>query len=783
MEATTRTTTDSYKSYLGSVLSLISKSEIRYQGVLLHVDTFNSSIGLQNVRSFGTEGRRNDGHQVLPSDKVYDYIIFRGTDVKDLQILSSTPPQSAPAMPDDPAIISTNYIPPPPPSASLPPIGSWPMTNFGPNIQLGIPGSTFQPMGSWFPSSPQISNDSVQASSPLYWQGYNGPSSVQPTSGSRTQQIPHSITNNGPSASNFFQFPTSLLPSFSTSSLDNTTAVFPPTPSSLKFSVGGSTLLAPGGEHNHFGNIQPTFVPSAKFTPLVSSSSPFLMDTKPAGPPTAYSTNSVFATSSPSQGIFTYMPSSDETSVANPAFASNHAESVKAENLFQSMPSSVPSSHTLQTDQKDIEVVVQASASQSLSIDAKKEHDQAPFSKPDAEKLNGASVHPHLHDKRHEGGKQPQQQEEEGERKQKQQERGVTGGGKKGFHGADSRANRGVSTWHGSKDKFPGADSRGNHGIKTWHTSQDKFNGADPRGNQGIKTWHTSKDKFNIADPRGNKGIKTWHTSKDKLNRADPQGNQGIKTWHASKDKLNGAAAHNHYSNRAHGQGRGKEFYGGAKLSHLSYRSHMKVNVSPQPTFHGSKRHERQNWVSGASSSPNFSSKSLARGKQNGISQPVMKFTEDFDFEAMNKKFNKDKVWGQLGKSCKPESKEGPIGSNGDGQCQEEKIALPKTDTSIYIKDDFFDSLSHGDFKTEPKEGRIKLSDMKKLDQETFGDDVRLNQGARSGMQRGRGGQSGGHGHTGMVKTSDTTRVIRGSHGGRSSTGKVEGRAVWCRVT
>jgi len=89
--------------YLGSKISLISNSECRYEGILYTIDAANSTVALQNVRSFGTEGRR-PGEEIAAADQTFDFIIFRGSDIKDLAVVEQA--QQA-AVPQDPAIVST----------------------------------------------------------------------------------------------------------------------------------------------------------------------------------------------------------------------------------------------------------------------------------------------------------------------------------------------------------------------------------------------------------------------------------------------------------------------------------------------------------------------------------------------------------------------------------------------------------------------------------------------------------------------------------------------------
>ncbi|XP_042889859.1 protein LSM14 homolog A-like isoform X5 [Penaeus japonicus] len=154
--------------FLGSKISLISKSEIRYEGILYTIDAQESIIALAKVRSFGTEDRPTE-MPVAARDEVYEYIIFRGTDIKKIEVCD-TPKQ--PTLPgglhNDPAIVQhsapavpTSFQAAPFSRQSLGPIGGGLGLSYGAYgqsmTQQGLPGTGGFPMGST--SQPSLLSD------------------------------------------------------------------------------------------------------------------------------------------------------------------------------------------------------------------------------------------------------------------------------------------------------------------------------------------------------------------------------------------------------------------------------------------------------------------------------------------------------------------------------------------------------------------------------------------------------------------------------------------------
>lgn len=90
------------------------------------------------VRSFGTEDRETQ-YPILPQPTIYDYILFRGSDIKDIRVVNNV------AIPNDPAIMQMHL----PPNQMLPqqqqqfPQGYGPMGGVG-GPHMGQPQSMQQ---------------------------------------------------------------------------------------------------------------------------------------------------------------------------------------------------------------------------------------------------------------------------------------------------------------------------------------------------------------------------------------------------------------------------------------------------------------------------------------------------------------------------------------------------------------------------------------------------------------------------------------------------------------
>ena len=89
------------------------KESSRYFGTLHEINPDQSTIALEDVYSFGTEGREVPNF-IPASQQKFDYIVFRGSDVKDIKIVEEQKENKQPEpqnVPNDPAIlVSISFV-------------------------------------------------------------------------------------------------------------------------------------------------------------------------------------------------------------------------------------------------------------------------------------------------------------------------------------------------------------------------------------------------------------------------------------------------------------------------------------------------------------------------------------------------------------------------------------------------------------------------------------------------------------------------------------------------
>ncbi|KAJ0462301.1 putative LSM domain superfamily, FDF domain, lsm14-like, DFDF domain-containing protein [Helianthus annuus] len=621
---TSRSSTSSADSYIGSLISLTSKSEIRYEGILYNINTEESSIGLRNVRSFGSEGRKKDGPQIMASDKVYEYILFRGSDIKDLQVKTSTPaPPVQPTQPinNDPAIIQSHYPRPGPTSSNLPVAAPGnPMSGLsthnqqaGPAFQGGMP--LYQPdgtMGSWGPSPPPPNVN-------MYWPGFYAPPNGLPHQQSLFRPTPMQYPGFVPSLPGGVTNPSD----YSTSSAGFTTST----------SLLASTL--------------PSGLPPVP--PLLSSTEPLpsFMQTKvvnSVGRPTAMSPVS----------LTTATTSSSDINVTVPP-VSNKSNGLSG---VLSTPSLVTPGQLLQSGAQAIHKVVEPAApappSGPFALPSSGPFAPAPLSGPFALPSSGPFALPSS------GPFTPAPSS-----------------------GPSAPAPSSVPSATPSSGPSAPAPSSG--------PSAAPSSGPSAPAPSSVPSAPSTPAPAPAPAPAPTPAPAPAPPSEPSAPVSDPTETQPpilpLPTQTGNHSKTNGGP----YQNRN------------------SYRGRE-------------------------------------RGRGSGGSRPVMKFTEEFDFTAMNEKFNKDEVWGTLGKGKKSNSKES---DEDDFEDENNASALPKIDVKpVYSKDDFFDTLSCNS-NDNRNNGRTRFSEQMKLDTETFGEFSRYRGGGRGGRGPNRGGRSRGGGYHG----------------------------------
>lgn len=289
-----------------------------------------------------------------------------------------------------------NYLQPPPTATNLLPTGSWSVTNFISNSQIGNPNSRFQGtqlqyqpvgnIGSKGLSHPNANN--TEHVVPTYWQQLKEPStdlshmqeqsSLRPPLGlvvspSGQQQMPYperhaSVTS---SASSFPESPSPFMPPFNAcGSVNLASTLLSSSALSQNPPIGGSSLVSNEQQHQTTNNVL-TVLTTGKLSSTMPLASPLTSasDANITIPPTIEKIKSVNGSTSVSQSTPTSLPliigmtSSNQIEASMPSL-------VTPSQLLQSEPANLSSSQSLQTAQKDIEVV-HTSRSESLPVDAK----------------------------------------------------------------------------------------------------------------------------------------------------------------------------------------------------------------------------------------------------------------------------------------------------------------------------------------------------------------------------------------------------------------------------
>lgn len=627
MAAEASRSSETADSYIGSLISLTTKFEIRYEGTLRTIDTEESSIGLINVKSYGTEGRKKDGQEIPPNDRVYEYILFRGSNIKDLTVKAAAPVQNALPIHNDPAIIKSQHYLLPPVSTSLPSTGSRHVADISSHAaQVAFPRSTFQgdlplyqpgdTLGSWISRPSPNTDNHALITDP-------SPSTVQTAA-------PREILQGGlplyQPGGNLGPWGSSPFPNADGSGL---VAVSSSQAGQMAVPMstfqGGFPLYQPGGSLGSWG-----------------SSAPLSTDSSSLAMPMYW------------QGFYgpsNALPHAQQPSLLQPPFSLPMQYPMHYPMTQPMYPTaSAPGTSNLPASSVPAQNLPASSTSAPMLLSSNSREPAPPLLPPLS--IGSANVNPAT----------PQST----------------------LHPQASA----VAPTLLSNSPSAAAPSTAPASASLPLVSQLASSGLDTNGSTSSDSMPKTAALLPLPYPNMSHSV-NLDTSKPAL--LTPR--QLLQSRPAT-------------------------------LSSSVSSSSAKKLSKPPPSVPVTT----QEPILPLPSQPNQK-----------ISSSMTRFTEDFDFTAMNEKFKKDEIWGDIGKACKTKNK-GYNRKEEAGDVFDDDATEPiKQEKSAYSKDEFFDSLSCRSFNYEQHNDRTRT----KTNTETFGDFPR-HRGGRGGQWPGRGGRSRG---------------------------------------
>lgn len=79
-------------AYTGKKVWLITKAQVRYEGTVIKLDKVERAMHLSQVKSFGTEGRKNGQNEIAPRDDIIETVVFKIELVQNFEVVQEDQP-------------------------------------------------------------------------------------------------------------------------------------------------------------------------------------------------------------------------------------------------------------------------------------------------------------------------------------------------------------------------------------------------------------------------------------------------------------------------------------------------------------------------------------------------------------------------------------------------------------------------------------------------------------------------------------------------------------------